>query len=320
MKLGIFGRDTDPTSTRLEAVARARGHEVLRIAFAALSSGAAAAFDGDAWRFRGEEIGRCDAFVVRQIPAEHALLGPPQERTTAAEWYVRGVHQRERLTFAESAIFDLELRGKPMVNPLVASRPFEHKPLQLATWRRAGLPVPRTCVTTVPDDVRAFDDDVRRRGGRSICKPISGGAAARLVDEDVLAALDALAEAPAIFQERVPGDDVRATIVGDRVVSSVIIESDALDYRADPAYRRGEARWLVHALPADVEALVLRAASLCGHVLSGVDLKRRGPDDYVLLEANSAPVYLDVEDATGAPITASILDWLEARRDLGERA
>jgi glutathione synthase/RimK-type ligase-like ATP-grasp enzyme len=56
----------------------------------------------------------------------------------------------------------------------------------------------------------------------------------------------------------------------------------------------------------------LKSSTLCRHVLSGVDLKRRANGDYVLLEANSAPVYLDIEQKTGAPITARILDYLAA--------
>ena len=55
----------------------------------------------------------------------------------------------------------------------------------------------------------------------------------------------------------------------------------------------------------------MKAADLCHHVLSGVDLKRDSHGTYTLLEANSAPVYLDIERKTGAPITERIVMWLE---------
>lgn len=69
-------------------------------------------------------------------------------------------------------------------------------------------------------------------------------------------------------------------------------------------------------MPRAVEALCLRAAAALGQTLSGIDLKfpggSLGLEGYVMLEANSAPVYLDIEHKTGAPITAAVLDWLAA--------
>jgi glutathione synthase/RimK-type ligase-like ATP-grasp enzyme len=50
----------------------------------------------------------------------------------------------------------------------------------------------------------------------------------------------------------------------------------------------------------------VRAAALCHHVLSGVDLKRSGAR-FALLEANASPLYLDIEQKTGAPITADAI-------------
>jgi glutathione synthase/RimK-type ligase-like ATP-grasp enzyme len=131
------------------------------------------------------------------------------------------------------------------------------------------------------------------------------------VDDALYARLDAIASAPAIFQQRIVGADVRVTVVGDRVVSAVEVESeDGVDYRRGAAYRAGASVYRSHALPADVASMSLRAAALCGHVLSGIDWKA-GKDGYVILEANSAPVYLDIEHKTGAPITEAVVAWLE---------
>lgn len=312
MKIGIFGRDDDPLSTHTEAVARRRGHDVLRIAFNAMAGGAAAAFDGSSWLWSGEELESCGGFLVRQYPAAHALLAPPEEGATAAEWFRRGQLQVERSSFAQSAIMDLELRGKPMINPMLASAPFDHKPLQLATFARAGLPIPRTLITNFPEAARIFDDDVRQRGGTLITKPSAGGAETLLVDDDVRARLASITPSPVIFQERIVGPDVRVTVVGGEIASSVVVESeDGVDYRSGAAYRRGEACYHAHPLPPEVAALCLRAAALCHHVLSGIDLKRAADGSYTILEANSAPVYLDIEQKTGAPITEKLIRWLE---------
>lgn len=53
------------------------------------------------------------------------------------------------------------------------------------------------------------------------------------------------------------------------------------------------------------------AAPPCHQVVSGIDLKL-GAGGYVMLEANSGPVYLDIEQKTGAPITDAIADALLA--------
>ncbi|OGQ25919.1 MAG: hypothetical protein A2138_03465 [Deltaproteobacteria bacterium RBG_16_71_12] len=312
MRLGIFGRLDDPLSVHTEQASRARGHDVVRLSLSAMLDGTPGAFDGKEWLFAGHDVGSCDAFVLRQYPAAHALLAPSETTHTAADWFRRGMQQQERSAFAQSLLLDLELMGKPMVNRLGATQAYDHKPLQLAVLERLGVPLPRTLVTNFPEAARLFVADV----GDAICKPLAGGAETRAVDDELLARLDRITTAPAIFQERIGGPDVRVTVVGERVISSVAIESSTLDYRSGAAYQSGGARYLPHPLPAEVEALCVRVAAALGQTLSGIDLKHagggRGSHGYVLLEANSAPVYLDIEQKTGAPITDSILDWLEA--------
>lgn len=312
MRLGVFGRLDDPLSEHTEQRARARGWDVLRVPLSALVDGAPAAFDGEDWLFGAEEVGACDAFVLRQYPAAHALLAPSETTHTAADWYRRGMQQQERSTFAQSLLLDLELRGKPMVNRLGATQPYDHKPLQLAVLGRLGVPLPRTLITNFPQAARLF----LAEAGACICKPLAGGAETRAVDEELLSRLDLIQAAPVILQERVSGPDIRVTVVGDRVVSSVAIESSTLDYRSGAAYQSGGARYEEHPLPVAVASMCVKAAAALGQTLSGVDLKHAGGaaglEGYVMLEANSAPVYLDIEQKTGARITEAILDWLQA--------
>jgi glutathione synthase/RimK-type ligase-like ATP-grasp enzyme len=308
MRLCIFGRDDDPLSAHTAERAVKRGHHVLRAPLGQIVDGAPIAFDGASWLFRGEEIDSYDAFVLRAYPAPHALLAPPETCDTAAGWFRRGMLQRERSSFAQSLLMDLEQRGKPIVNPLFASAPWDHKPLQLAQLQRAGIPIPRTLITNFPDAVNIFRDEV----GECIYKPTAGGAEARLVDDALMARINDIASSPVIFQQRVTGPDVRVTVVGGRVVSSVIIESDTLDYRTSATYRSGGATYTPHQLPSKIETMCVEIAKMFSHVLSGIDLKHRGGDDYVVLEANSGPVYLDVELKTGAPITDAIIAWCES--------
>lgn len=201
---------------------------------------------------------------------------------------------------------DLEARDKRMVNPFGRCLPFEQKPFQLAALQRAGVPLPRTLITNFPDAVRAFRDDV----GEVIYKPTAGGAETQVLDDEALKRLPAIASTPIIFQERVRGPDIRVTVVGERVVSAVEIPTTEVDYRKGERYRAGEQEYAAHALPPEAIALCLKVARTCHHQVSGIDLKQVGPERYVVLEANSAPVYLDIELKTGHPITEAIVDLL----------
>ena len=305
--VGIFARRSDPIAQHLAARLQARGAHVEILELGRMAAGAPLAFDNEAWLFDGVEVTELDAVFVRQVPAETALLAEPQTVATAAEWWQRAVKAKERWHLAQSCLTHLELAGKRVLNPS-ASVPFDYKPLQLAVLQRAGIRLPRTLITNFPDAVRRFADDV----GPVIFKPVGGGTETALLDESALAKLDQLAAAPVIFQERISGPDIRVTVVAGRIVSSVEIPtSTSLDYRLDPSYRAGSQQYVAHALPKEIEAWCLEAARVCHQVVSGIDLKL-GADGYVMLEANSGPVYLDIEQKTGAPITEAIADALLA--------
>ena len=310
--IALFAREDDPIAARLEALLSSRGVRSIRVELGRMAEGMPVRFDGERWWVQGVDLSTLGAYVLRHFPTETALLSADASRNlTAAEWWRRGIAQKERAHFAQSVLMALDVAGTRAVNPRLPSAPYDFKPLQLAAFRRAGLPVPQTLVTNEPESVRGF----HRAVGEVVAKPVAGGAATRLLDDDMLQRLDAIRSAPVIFQERIPGRDVRVTVVDGEVVSAVEIAIDAIgeiDYRASSAYQEGRVQYTVHALPDDVGALCVRAAHLCHHVLSGIDLKRREDGAYVLLEANSAPVYLDIEEQTGAPISERIVGYLMA--------
>jgi glutathione synthase/RimK-type ligase-like ATP-grasp enzyme len=309
MRLGIFGRDSDALVKHTRAVAQARGAEVVTFDLGRMYLGDPLAFDGEEWLFGGEELSRCDGYLLRKYPAETVMLGAPTETCSGEDWFRRALRAKERSHVAQSCIMDLERRGKRMVNPLMAIAPFDQKPLQLAALRQAGIEIPRTLITNFPAAVRTFREDV----GEVIYKPTGGGAETQILKEEDLARLEQIASSPVIFQERLQGPDIRVTVVAGRIISSVEIPTDGVDYRSNAAYRAGAQQYVDHSLPLEAQAACLKAAQVCGHVLSGIDLKPQPDGRYVMLEANSAPVYLDIELKTKAPITEAIVDYLLGR-------
>ncbi len=213
------------------------------------------------------------------------------------------------MQFFEAWLFDAEARGVAVYNPF-DSRLFESKPIQLAAFQRAGVPIPRTLISNSETAVRAFASDV----GEVIFKPVAGGRETELLTEEKAARLHLLSAAPVIFQERVVGPDIRVTVVGGEVVSQVEIPSHPVDYRLGEAYRAGEQTYLTLELPREVQAMALKVAALCHHSISGIDFKRSADGQYVVLEANSAPMYRDIELKTHHPISQRFVELIKTKR------
>lgn len=312
MRLAVIGRSNDILSLHSLEYARKMGHEAELIELGGMSNGVPVVFDGESWICGAHQLETFDAFLVRSYPGKVAMLDIDQNASlTVADAWQRTMMQRDRHDFALGCLMALERLGKPFCNPPFASSHFDGKPLQLATLQSAGIRLPRTMVTNFATAVRAFYDDVCADGGEVILKPTGGGAETQKVTDEVLSHLDvSLSSTPVIFQERIKGADIRATVVGDKIISCVSIDSHDLDYRLGEAYRAGEQHYVAHTLPTEVAAACLKVARLNELVLAGIDLKQNSHGEYFFLEANSAPVYLDIERKTGAPITEAIIAWL----------
>ncbi|MFG3516997.1 MvdC/MvdD family ATP grasp protein [Streptomyces bobili] len=213
------------------------------------------------------------------------------------------------------------------VNPPTKDWAAHHKPYQWAVARRTGLTLPRTLVTNEPERARGF---IRESGvGRTVFKAFMASADAwretRLVRTEDLAALESVRYAPVIFQEYVPGVDLRVTVVGDRVFTTEI-DASRTSYPADMRMVIHEAHVRPVTLPSPVTGQLLRFMRALGLVYGAVDLRRRPDGEYVFLEVNPAGQWLFAEERTGLPITAEVaallarLDGQGSASDPGVRA
>lgn len=205
-----------------------------------------------------------------------------------------------------------QLIDAPWMNPPARDEVASRKALQLAVAAGLGLRVPRTLMTSDPDEARAF---VSREGvGRTIFKTFSCTHAiwreTRLVGEHEAANLDQVRLAPVIFQEYVPAEaDLRVTVVGDRMFPAAIHAQDT-DYPVDFRMSLGQARTEPATLPRAVTGRLRRLMTRLGLVYGAIDLRRTPEGDHVFLEVNTAGEFLFVEDLTGQPITRAVADWL----------
>src|SRR3954453_11737287 len=212
MRVAVIGSTGGWHAERLERALTARGHECH---FAPVTRIVGRIDGGFAARSREVALDRCDVVVVRGIP--------------------RG--SLEQIVFRVDVLHALEAIGVRAVNGALAIERAIDKFLASALLAAGGVPTPRTVVCERADDaLEAF----AALGSDVIVKPLFGSMGfgmARVEDPDiaqrVFRALE-IERAVYYLQETVPHDgmDVRALVVGDRVVAA--IERVGAGWRGDP--------------------------------------------------------------------------------------
>lgn len=174
------------------------------------------------------------------------------------------------------------------------------KPAQALAAQAVGFEVPETLLTTDPDAVRRFADAHEAVVFKSISSVRSIVTQLRAQDME---RLDDVTWCPTQFQERVPGTDVRAHVVGDRVVACEI-ESDADDYRY------GDSTMRPYELPPEQVGCCLALARHLGLDVAGIDLRRTPDGRWYCFEANPSPAFAHFGDETKVAVADAIADRL----------
>lgn len=257
-------------------------------------------------------VGSVDLDDVRTVWLRRAAVVRVQPGPAAA--FVA----RETLTCLMSLA--ASLADRRWVNPLGAALRTDGgagKLSQLEVARAVGLAIPRTLATNSPDEARAF---VASCSGGAVYKPFE---APHLEDKRVIfcRAVDGthdfaqVAVAPCLFQERVAKRvDVRAIVVGDRVLAAEIHSQEhpdsAVDFRR--RYALGTTRYGVHLLPPAVEAQVHEVHRRLGLVFGACDLIHAPDGRYVWLETNQMGQWLWLEEQVGLRLVEAVADLLMA--------
>ena len=286
LRVAVLGSTGGWHAERLERALTARGHAC---AFAPVTRLAGRIDRGIAVRGGEIALDACDVVVVRGIP--------------------RG--SLEQVVFRVDALHALAAVGVRAVNGAHAIERTVDKFLASSLLARAGLPTPRTVACERPTDaMEAFVE----LGGDVIVKPLFGSMGLGMVRVDdrdvaqrVFRALE-LERAVYYLQETLPhaGTDVRALVVGERVVAS--IERVGEGWRTNLA-RGARARAL--RLDGERERLCVRAAAALGADYAGVDLLRTTEGTDYVLEVNGIPGWQGVERTTGVDVAAALAQHLE---------
>ena len=128
--------------------------------------------------------------------------------------------------------------------------------------------------------------------------------------ESIVEALQVAAQQNALIQQFVHesrGRDVRAFVVGNRVVAAMRRIADGDEFRSN-IHRGGRAERVV--LDPEYERTALYSAQILGLRVAGVDMLE-GKDGPLVTEVNSSPGLEAIELATGIDVAAAIVELIE---------
>jgi ribosomal protein S6--L-glutamate ligase len=297
MKIAILSNGPGNYSTkRLKEEAIARGHEVqiikYRDCYASIEQ------DNPTVSYRGEDLTKFDAIIPR-IAANMTRYGT-------------------------AIVRQLEMQGVYTVSSSIAINRSRDKLRSLQLLARSGVGIPKTIVSRNSVDI---DDLIDKVGGTPVIIKLARGthgngvvlAESKKAAKSVLQAFyltneDGTNVLLQEFVEESAGTDIRAFVVGGRVVASMKRQSLDDDFRSN-LHKGGEGT--VVKLTEQETKMAIKAAKAMGLNVAGVDLMRskRGP---LVLEVNSSPGFA-IEKVTGRNVAGPIIEYIEQNAKRGSK-
>jgi ribosomal protein S6--L-glutamate ligase len=289
MKIAILSNGPGNYSTkRLKEVAQKRGHEVriikYRDCYASIEK------DNPTVSYKGEDLGQYDA-VIPRIASNMTRYGT-------------------------AILRQLEMQGVYTVSSSLAIARSRDKLRSLQLLAKAGVGIPKTVVSRNSGDIAALIEKLdsmpviiklaRGTHGNGVVLAESKKAAKSVMQAFYLTNEDGTNVLLQEFIEESAGMDIRAFVVGGRVVASMKRQSLDDDFRSN-LHKGGEGT-TVKLTDEETKAAV-KAAKAMGLNIAGVDMMRskRGP---LILEVNASPGF-GIEKVTGRDVASSIIEYVE---------
>lgn len=289
MKIAILSNGPGNYSTkRLKQLAIERGHDVkiikYRDCYASIEK------NNPTVSYRGEDLSKFDAIIPR-IASNMTRYGT-------------------------AIVRQLEMQGVYTVSSSLAINRSRDKLRSLQLLAKAGVGIPKTVVSRNSADI---DDLLDKLGGMPVIIKLARGthgngvvlAETKKAAKSVLQAFYLTNEdgTNILLQEFVKesaGTDIRAFVVGGRVVASMKRQSLDDDFRSN-LHKGGEGTKIK--LTEEERKMVIKAAKAMGLNVAGVDMMRseRGP---LILEVNASPGF-GIEKVTGRDVATPIIEYIE---------
>jgi ribosomal protein S6--L-glutamate ligase len=289
MRIAILSNGPGNYSTRrLKEVAKKRGHEVrvikYRDCYASIEQNVPTI------SYKGEDLNNFDAIIPR-IASNMTRYG--------------------------SAILrQLEMQGVYSISSSIAISRSRDKLRSLQLLAKAGVGIPKTVVSRNTTDI---DNLLDRLGGMPVIIKLARGthgngvvlAETKKAAKSVLQAFyltndDGTNILLQEFVKESAGTDIRAFVVGGRVIASMKRQSLDDDFRSN-LHKGGEGK--IVKLTEEERKMAVKAAKTMGLNVAGVDMMRseRGP---LILEVNASPGF-GIEKVTGRDVATPIIEYVE---------
>lgn len=212
------------------------------------------------------------------------------------------------------ALRTLEALGVPTVNPFRVAEICSDKMATTLALAQAGLPQPRTRLAFTPQSAL---EAIEEMGYPVVLKPVVGSwgrLLAKINDRDAAeailehrATLGSPQQAVFYIQEYIakPGRDIRALVIGDRVVAAIYRKSE--HWITNTA--RGGAGEVCPLTP-ELEDLCLRAAQAVGGGVLAVDILEHPDRGYLVNEINHTMEFHTAQPTTGVDIAGEIVEYV----------
>ena len=191
--------------------------------------------------------------------------------------------------------------------------------LQILSRHRIGIPT-----TTFVRDKKDVLPAIERVGGAPvIIKLLEGTQGIGVLLAETVKSAEAIIELLQSQRQNVliqkfvaesKGKDIRAFVVGDRVVAAMRRVAQGQEFRSN-VHRGGVAEQVD--LDDDYRATAVRAAQIMGLRVAGVDMLE-GKDGPQIMEVNSSPGLEGIENATQLDIAGAVIDYIAAQVDFPE--
>lgn len=289
MKIAILSNGNGNYSTkRLVQVAKERGHEVkvikYRDCYASIEK------NNPTVSYRGEDLGKYDAIIPR-IASNMTRYGT-------------------------AIVRQLEMQGAYTVSSSIAINRSRDKLRSLQLLAKAGVGIPKTVVSRNTTDIDVLLEQLgdmpviiklaRGTHGNGVVLAETKKAAKSVLQAFYLTNEDGTNVLLQEFIKESAGTDIRAFVVGGRVVASMKRQSLDDDFRSN-LHKGGEGTKVK--LTDEENKMVIKAAKAMGLNIAGVDMMRseRGP---LILEVNASPGF-GIEKVTGRDVATPIIEYVE---------
>jgi len=291
MKLAILSREPgNYSTTRLRRAAEARGHKV-RV-MNTLKFGIHIESGTPYLTYRGKDLQSYDA-VIPRIGSSVTFFGTAVLRQ-----------------FEQAGVFTL--------NPSHAILASRDKLRTMQNLCRRDMSVPETAFVRERSDILPA---IERVGGAPvIIKLLEGTQGIGVILAETTKVAEAIIETLQSTRQNVliqkfvaesKGKDLRAFVIGDRVVAAMRRSAVGTEFRSN-VHRGGTTEGVE--LSEDYQKAAIRAAHILGLRVAGVDMLE-GKDGPQIMEVNSSPGLEGIEKASGVSIAEHVIEFLEDKVD-----